>query len=93
MHPTTEDVDGSCEWLRPIGLIQPGFFRSLLKGEVLVAEAAQLHGLTVVEVEVWRENFFLVAERALHSWPKDVVSQGRADQEDEAEDRGSRHRS
>jgi hypothetical protein len=24
------DVDGSCEWLGPIGLIQPGFFRSLL---------------------------------------------------------------
>lgn len=25
------DVDGSCEWLGPIGLIQPGFFRSLLE--------------------------------------------------------------
>lgn len=30
---------------------------SLLKGETSVAEAARTHGLTVAEVEDWREKF------------------------------------
>lgn len=44
---------------------------SLLKGEISVAEAARQHGLTVAEVEAWREKFLLGAENALRSRPKD----------------------
>jgi transposase-like protein len=44
---------------------------SILKGETSVAEAARQHGLTVAEVEDWREKFFLGAENALRSRPKD----------------------
>lgn len=44
---------------------------SLLKGETSVAEAARLHGLTVTEIEDWRERFLLGAENALRSRPKD----------------------
>jgi transposase-like protein len=44
---------------------------SILKGETSVAEAACKHGLTVVEVEDWRDRFLLGAENALRSRPKD----------------------
>ena len=44
---------------------------SLLKGEASVAEAARTHGLTVAEVEDWREKFLLGAENALRSRPRD----------------------
>ena len=44
---------------------------NLLKGETSVAEAARMHGLTVAEVEEWREKFLLGAENALRSRPKD----------------------
>ena len=38
-----------------------------LKGETSVAEAARKHGLTVAEVEDWREKFLLGAENALRT--------------------------
>ena len=44
---------------------------STLKGETSVAEAARQHGLTVTEVEDWREKFLLGAENALRSRPRD----------------------
>jgi transposase-like protein len=44
---------------------------SLLKGETTVADAARRHGLTVAEVEEWRERFLLGAENALRARPKE----------------------
>ncbi len=44
---------------------------SILKGETSVAEAARTHGLTVAEVEDWREKFLSGAENALRTRPKD----------------------
>ena len=44
---------------------------SILKGETSVQEAARKHGLTVAEIEDWRERFLLAAENALRSRPKD----------------------
>ena len=44
---------------------------SMLKGETSVAEAARTHGLTVAEVDDWREKFLLGSENALRSRPKD----------------------
>lgn len=44
---------------------------SLLKGDTSVAEAARRHGLTVAEIEDWRDRFLLGAENALRSRPKD----------------------
>jgi transposase-like protein len=44
---------------------------SILKGEASVADAARRHGLTVAEVEDWRERFLLGAENAFRSRPKD----------------------
>jgi transposase-like protein len=43
----------------------------ILNGETSVAEAARQHGLTVTEVEDWRETFLLGAENVLRSRPKD----------------------
>ena len=44
---------------------------SILKGETSVQEAARKHGLTVAEVEDWRDRFLLAAENALRARPKD----------------------
>jgi transposase-like protein len=44
---------------------------SILKGETSIAEAARTHGLTVGEVEDWREKFLVGAENALRTRPKD----------------------
>ena len=44
---------------------------SIMKGETSIAEAARKHGLTVAEVEGWRDRFVLGAENALRARPKD----------------------
>jgi transposase-like protein len=44
---------------------------SILKGETSVQEAARKHGLTVAEIEDWKEKFLLGAENALRSRPKE----------------------
>jgi transposase-like protein len=43
----------------------------LLRGETTVAEAARKHGITVAEIEQWRDRFLLGAENALRARPKD----------------------
>ena len=44
---------------------------SILKGETSVQEAARKHGLTVAEIEEWRDRALLAMENALRSRPKD----------------------
>jgi len=44
---------------------------SIWKGETLAQEAAKKHGLTVAEIEEWKEKFLSGAENALRSRPKD----------------------
>jgi len=44
---------------------------SILKGETSTQAAARKHGLTVAEVEEWRDRFLLGAENALRARPKD----------------------
>lgn len=44
---------------------------SILKGDTSAQEAARKHGLTVGEVEEWRERYLLAAENALRSRPRD----------------------
>jgi transposase-like protein len=44
---------------------------SIIRGETSVQEAARGHGLTVAEVEDWREKFLAAAENALRSRPRD----------------------
>lgn len=44
---------------------------SILRGETSVQEASRKHGLTVAEVEEWRDRFLLGAENALRSRPRD----------------------
>ena len=46
---------------------------SILKRDTSVAEVARQHGLTVAEVEDWREKFLLGGENALWSRPKDGI--------------------
>ena len=44
---------------------------SILRGETSAPEAARSHGLTLAEVEDWKEKFLLAGENALRSRPKD----------------------
>ena len=44
---------------------------SILKGETSIQEAARKHGVTVAEIEDWKERFLLGAENALRARPKD----------------------
>ena len=44
---------------------------SIVKGETSAQAAARKHGLTVAEVEDWRDRFLLGAENALRARPKD----------------------
>jgi transposase-like protein len=44
---------------------------SIMKGELSIQEASRQTGLTVGEIEEWRERFILGAENALRSRPKD----------------------
>lgn len=44
---------------------------SILKGETSAQEAARKHGITVAELEDWKERYLLAAENALRARPKD----------------------
>lgn len=44
---------------------------NILKGELSTQEAARQHGLTVAEIEEWKDRFLLGAENALRTRPKD----------------------
>lgn len=44
---------------------------TLLRGETSIQEAARQHGLTIAEIEQWKERFLLGAENALRSRPRD----------------------
>ena len=43
----------------------------ILRGETTAADAARRHGLTVAEIEQWKERFLGGAENALRSRPLD----------------------
>lgn len=45
---------------------------SILKGETSAPEAARKHGLTVAQIEEWRERFMAGAENSLRSNPRNV---------------------
>jgi len=49
---------------------------SIVKGETSIQEAARQHGLTVAEIEDWKERFFRGAENALRAKPKDDEALG-----------------
>ena len=44
---------------------------SILKGETSIQEAARTHGLTMGEIEDWKDRFLLGAENALKTRPRD----------------------
>jgi transposase-like protein len=44
---------------------------SIVKGETSAQASARKHGLTVAEIEEWRDRFLLAAENALRARPKD----------------------
>jgi transposase-like protein len=47
----------------------------LLRGDTSVAEAARKHGLTVADIEEWKDRFLAGAENALRSRPLDDEAQ------------------
>jgi transposase-like protein len=57
-----------------------GLVLSIVNGETSVQAAARKHGLTVAEIEEWRDRFLLAAENALRARPKDEEHSRGADQ-------------
>jgi len=51
----------------------------LLRGETSIEEASRRHGLTVAELEEWKERFLAGAENALRSRPLDEEAQREAE--------------
>ncbi len=47
----------------------------IIRGDISVAEAARKHGLTVADIEDWRDRFLSGAENALRSRPLDEEAQ------------------
>jgi transposase-like protein len=47
----------------------------LLRGNTSVVEAARTHGLTVADIEEWKDRFLAGAENALRSRPLDDEAQ------------------
>jgi len=65
-------ADDSAEFpQRWTGKRRASLILSILKGETSAQAAARKHGLTVAEVEEWRERYLLGAENALRARPKD----------------------
>ena len=64
-EPETEDIQ---RWTtkRKAALVL-----SIIKGETSIQQAARQHGMTVAELEDWKERFLLAAENALRARPKD----------------------
>src|SRR5438105_15953025 len=69
---TNDQDDGLKRWTakRRVALVT-----EILRGDLSVAEAARKHGLTVAEIEEWRERFLAGAENALRSRPLDDEAQ------------------
>ncbi len=44
---------------------------SILRGETTAQEASRQHGLTIAEIDDWKEKFLSGAENALRSKPRD----------------------
>ena len=65
------DEDGLEEVQRWTAKRRAALVLSVLKGETTLAEAARRHGLTVAEIEQWRDRFLLGAENALRARAKD----------------------
>ncbi len=59
----------------------------ILRGDMLVAEAARKYGLTVAEIEDWRDRFLAGAENALRSRPLDDETQKARDHAPQTEGR------
>jgi transposase-like protein len=60
----------------------------IIKGETSVGEAARKHGLTLAEIERWREQLLSAGEKALRAPPQTRGGrQGRADSQAAAQGR------
>ena len=47
----------------------------ILRGKMTVAEASRQHGLTVQELESWKDDFITQGTEALRSHPRDIQAQ------------------
>ena len=54
----------------------------LVKGKTTATDVARQHGLTVGEVEKWREEFLLGGEERLRSVPRELEAQFEAQKKD-----------
>ena len=53
----------------------------LIRGKTTAAETARLHGLTVGEIERWRDDFIAQGTEGLRSHPRDLAEQHEAERQ------------
>lgn len=53
----------------------------LIRGKTTAADAARQHGLTVAEIEQWKEDFLAQGTEALRSHPRDREAQWEAEKQ------------
>ena len=53
----------------------------LIRGKTTAADAARQHGLTVAEIEQWKEDFLSQGTEALRSHPRDREAQWEAEKQ------------
>jgi transposase-like protein len=53
----------------------------LIKGKITAADAARQHGLTVAELEQWKDDFLSQGTEALRSHPRDREAQWEAEKQ------------
>jgi transposase-like protein len=53
----------------------------LIRGKTTAAETARLHGLTVGEVDRWRDDFITQGTEGLRSHPRDLAEQHEAERQ------------
>lgn len=77
-HPSSTHAGGTDEVQRWTAKRKTAVVLDLIRGQTTAAEVARNHGLTVAEVEGWREEFIAQGTEALRSHPRDRAAQQEA---------------
>lgn len=76
-NPTTPAAD-TPDNLRWTAKRKAALVLDLIRGKTTAAEASRQHGLTVQEIESWREDFLAQGTEAMRSHPRDRQAQWEA---------------
>lgn len=82
MSPSIPPVPETPETLRWTAKRKAALVLDLIRGKTTAAEASRQHGLTVQEIDSWREDFITQGTEAMRSHPRDIQAQWDAKEKD-----------